>query len=70
MSTDTAATRDLSDGTLSLDGKTLSLPVVKATDGSDAIGVSSLLKETGKVTYDAGFVNTASCKSAITYIDG
>jgi citrate synthase len=29
-----------------------------------------LLKETGLVTYDVGFVNTASCKSAITYIDG
>ena len=41
-----------------------------ATDGSDALGVSTLLKETGTVTYDAGFVNTASCKSAITYIDG
>ena len=32
--------------------------------------MSALLKETGTVTYDAGFVNTASCKSAITYIDG
>jgi citrate synthase len=30
----------------------------------------SLLKETGHVTYDAGFVNTAACRSAITYIDG
>ncbi len=29
-----------------------------------------MLKETGLVTYDVGFVNTASCKSAITYIDG
>src|SRR5690348_16173724 len=28
------------------------------------------MKETGNVTLDVGFVNTASCKSAITYIDG
>ncbi len=70
MTTDTTTSSDVSEGTLSLGGKTLTLPVVKATDGSDALGVSALLKETGKVTYDAGFVNTAACKSAITYIDG
>lgn len=58
------------EATLSLADKTLTLPRVAASDGSDALGVSSLLKETGLVTYDAGFVNTASCKSAITYIDG
>ncbi len=58
------------EATLSLGGHTLTLPRVGASDGSDALGVSSLLKETGLVTYDAGFVNTASCKSAITYIDG
>ena len=41
-----------------------------ATQGSDAYDVSKLLKETGRVTLDPGFVNTASCRSAITYIDG
>jgi citrate synthase len=45
-------------------------PLVKATEGSDAYDVSKLLKETGHVTLDPGFVNTASCRSAITYIDG
>ena len=39
-------------------------------EGSDAYDVSKLLKETGQVTLDPGFVNTASCRSAITYIDG
>jgi citrate synthase len=29
-----------------------------------------LLKETGHVTYDPGYVNTANCSSEITYIDG
>ncbi|MDQ2757308.1 MAG: citrate synthase [Actinomycetota bacterium] len=66
----TAETAESTAATLSLADKTLTLPRVGASDGSDALGVSSLLKETGLVTYDAGFVNTAACKSAITYIDG
>jgi citrate synthase len=45
-------------------------PLLRATEGSDAYDVSKLLKETGRVTLDPGFVNTASCRSAITYIDG
>jgi citrate synthase len=48
----------------------LACPVLHATEGSDAYDVSKLLKETGRVTLDPGFVNTASCRSAITYIDG
>jgi citrate synthase len=50
--------------------RTLNLPVVDATIGNDGVVVSSLLKETGLVTVDPGFMNTASCESAITYIDG
>jgi citrate synthase len=48
----------------------LELPVVPATDGGSGVDVSSLLAKTGYVTIDPGFVNTASCTSAITYIDG
>ena len=51
-------------------GGTLDLTVVPATDGESGVDVSSLLKSTGYVTLDPGFVNTASCSSAITYIDG
>ena len=58
------------DATLRVADKELTFPGVKAVDGNDGLGVGSLLKETGLVTYDVGFVNTASCKSAITYIDG
>ncbi|MGW5239540.1 citrate synthase [Monashia sp. NPDC004114] len=58
------------DATLKVADKELTFPGVEAVDGNDGLGVSSLLKETGLVTYDVGFVNTASCKSAITYIDG
>jgi citrate synthase len=48
----------------------LPLPVVPATEGADGLDVSKLLSTTGKVGLDIGFVNTASCTSAITYIDG
>ena len=56
--------------TLRAGDKELPLPLVKATEGNDGYDVSKLLKETGNVTLDTGFVNTASCTSAITYIDG
>lgn len=55
---------------LSYQGKTLHLPTVPATEGNEAFGVAGLLKETGRVAYDPGFMNTATAKSAITYIDG
>jgi citrate synthase len=51
-------------------GGQLSMPVRPAVEGPGGIDVSALLKETGYVTLDQGFVNTASCSSAITYIDG
>jgi len=50
--------------------KELQLPLVESTEGNNAYDVSQLLEETGNVTLDPGFVNTASCRSAITYIDG
>ena len=56
--------------TITTDGTEHALPVVPATEGNDGIVVSSLLKETGFVTLDPGFTNTASTTSAITYIDG
>ena len=51
-------------------GGTLSLPVVPATEGGAGIDTSGLLGATGYVALDPGFVNTAACRSAITYIDG
>jgi len=55
---------------LSYDGTQLPLPVVSATEGGSGVDTSALLKATGLVTLDPGFVNTASCLSSITYIDG
>jgi citrate synthase len=46
------------------------LPRVRAVDGEDGYDISKLLATTGSVTLDHGFVNTASCTSTITYIDG
>ncbi|BBX06047.1 citrate synthase [Mycolicibacterium aichiense] len=51
-------------------GGELDLDIVKATEGSDGIALGPLLAKTGYTTFDQGFVNTASTKSAITYIDG
>ena len=48
----------------------LPLAEVHATVGESGINIAPLLKTTGRVTLDTGFVNTAACTSAITYIDG
>lgn len=51
-------------------GKTLDLPVVAGTAGDPTIDISRLNSELGYFTYDPGYGATASCQSAITYIDG
>ena len=56
--------------TLSYPGGQIDLDIVKASEGSDGIALGPLLAKTGYTTFDGGFVNTASTKSAITYIDG
>jgi citrate synthase len=56
--------------TLRYDGKDLELSVTHATEGAGGINAGKLLATTGMVTLDPGFVNTASCSSEITYIDG
>nr|WP_255699485.1 citrate synthase [Luteimonas sp. Y-2-2-4F] len=56
--------------TLSAGDKSVTLPVLTGTLGNPCIDIAKLPKETGCFTYDSGFTATASCKSAITYIDG
>jgi len=63
-----AATDD--SATLQYPAGELDLDIVHASEGADGIALGSLLAKTGYTTFDNGFVNTASCKSAITYIDG
>ncbi|WOP16965.1 citrate synthase [Ottowia sp. SB7-C50] len=46
------------------------LPVYQGTIGPDVIDIRKLYAQTGQFTYDPGFMSTAACQSAITYIDG
>ena len=56
--------------TLNYPGGTADFPIIQATDGDSVIDFSKLNASTGLNSYDIGFVNTASTRSAITYIDG
>ncbi|WP_338889817.1 citrate synthase [Rhodococcus sovatensis] len=56
--------------TLTYPGGEHIMSIAKATEGNDGIELGKLLATTGYTTLDGGFVNTASTKSAITYIDG
>jgi citrate synthase len=52
------------------DGRTVEFPVLSGTVGPDVIDIRALYGKTGLFTYDPGYLSTASCGSAITYIDG
>ncbi|WP_406716794.1 citrate synthase [Trueperella pyogenes] len=55
---------------LTIDGKTLELERVTATEGNDGFRIGAMLSQTASTTLDPGFTNTAACESEITYIDG
>lgn len=56
--------------TFTYGGKTLELPVIKGTEGEIAIDIAKLRAQTGLVTIDPGYMNTGSCQSSVTFIDG
>jgi len=62
---DAKATLSFSD-----DSPSLEMPIYKGSIGPDVIDIRKLYATTGKFTYDPGFMSTAACNSAITYIDG
>jgi citrate synthase len=62
---DVKATLTFSDGSPSIE-----LPIYKGSVGPQVIDIRKLYGQTGKFTYDPGFLSTASCSSAITFIDG
>ncbi len=62
---DTKATLSFSNGSPSVE-----LPVYQGTIGPEVIDIRKLYAQTGMFTYDPGFLSTAACQSAITYIDG
>lgn len=51
-------------------GKSIELPVISGSVGPKVIDIRKLYAETGYFTFDPGFTSTASCESALTYIDG
>ncbi|MCE2965148.1 MAG: citrate synthase [Alphaproteobacteria bacterium] len=51
-------------------GKKIELPVLDGTQGPQVLDIRKLYNDTGAFTFDPGFTSTASCESAITYIDG
>src|SRR5436190_11537848 len=59
------ATLSFSDGSPEID-----LPIYKGTLGPDVIDMRKLYAQTGKFTYDPGFMSTGACESSITFIDG
>src|SRR5215208_5258287 len=62
---DNKATLSFSNGSPSVE-----LPVYHGSVGPDVIDIRKLYAQTGKFTYDPGFLSTAACNSTITYIDG
>ncbi|MGD2075301.1 MAG: citrate synthase [Gammaproteobacteria bacterium] len=66
MSTDTHTITVIDNRT----GRQFELPVRHARQGPDAIDIGRFYRETGYFTYDPGFLSTASCRSALTYLDG
>ncbi|NLT25418.1 MAG: citrate synthase [Microbacteriaceae bacterium] len=56
--------------TLNYPGGSAEFPILRATEGRDSLDLSTLTKQTGFTGLDYGFVNTASTRSEITFIDG
>ncbi|MEZ5939116.1 MAG: citrate synthase [Hyphomonadaceae bacterium] len=58
------------EATLTLDGKSATLPIYSGTHGPNVVDIGTLYKQLGVFTLDPGFTSTASCESQITFIDG
>ena len=55
---------------LEINEKFVDLPLVKGSEGEIGIDISNLRSKTDAITLDPGFVNTGSCESSITFLDG
>lgn len=55
---------------LTIDGETIDFPVLEGSCGPDVFDIRKLYGKTGKFTFDPGYKSTASCESALTFIDG
>lgn len=52
------------------DNKSVELPILESVYGNDVIDIAALNRDMHMFSYDPGYVSTASCESAITYLDG
>src|SRR5256885_10964811 len=57
-------------GSFSIGNSTVQMPVKAGTLGPSVVDIGKLYAQSGMFTYDPGFTSTASCESAITYVDG
>ena len=55
---------------LTIGSESYEFPILKGSVGPDVVNIGALYKQTDRFTFDPGFTSTASCESAITYIDG
>ena len=70
MATPITAQPKMAGANLTLDGKSVSLPIVTGSEAESAIDIQALRNQTGFITLDPGYGNTGACRSAITFIDG
>ncbi len=62
--------KEINRAKLSYDGNEIDLPILEGSEGERALDIRALRRRTGLITYDPSYVNTGSCESNITYIDG
>ncbi len=55
---------------LEVNQKSVDLPLIKGSEGEIGIDISKLRSQTKAITLDPGFVNTGSCESGITFLNG
>ena len=55
---------------LDIDEKSINLSLIKGSEGEVGIDIGKLRSETNAITLDPGYVNTGSCESRITFLDG
>ena len=55
---------------LTIDGKTYELPIIEGSEGEKAIDIRNMRAQTGYITLDSGYMNTGSCGSEITFLEG
>ena len=55
---------------LTVGGESFDFPTLEGSCGPDVIDIRKLYAKTGKFTFDPGYKSTASCESALTFIDG